>query len=180
MTDLASEGLNPDLYAMQLSIVVAIAEDGAIGRKGMLPWHLPADLQFFKKMTLGKPVIMGRRTWESLGKPLKDRMNIVLSKGFSHFPEGVVQARSLEEAIHLARNAGFTEASVIGGASLFEEAAPMADTLYITRVKTTVPDADTFFPEIDMSAWKLAWEESHEADEKNRIPYTFQRWEKKG
>ena len=166
---------------MQLSLVVAIAEDGAIGRSGTLPWHLPADLQFFKRTTMDKPVIMGRRTWESLGgKTLKGRYNVVLSHTLSEIPQGVHLCDSLEEAIVAAETEGFGEAAVIGGASLFAEAAPRATTLYITRVQTTVPDADTFFPHIDMNAWKLVWEEPHEADEQNKIAYTFQRWERRG
>jgi dihydrofolate reductase len=166
---------------MQLSLVVAIAEDGAIGRSGTLPWHLPADLQFFKRTTMDKPVIMGRRTWESLkGKPLKGRYNIVLSHSLSEVPPGVQLCENLDEAIMAAETEGFGKASVIGGASLFAETAQRASKLFITRVHTTVPDADTFFPEIDMSAWNLAWEEAHEADEKNQFAYTFQRWEKKG
>lgn len=165
---------------MQLSIVVAIAEDGAIGRGGDLPWRLPADLQFFKRTTMDKPVIMGRRTWESLkGKPLKGRYNIVLSRSLDEVPAGVHICASLDEAVVAAETEGFTEASVIGGASLFHEAALRADKLYITRVHTSVPDADTFFPEIDMKAWELVWEEPHSHDEKNEHDFTFQRWERK-
>jgi dihydrofolate reductase len=165
---------------MQLSIVVAVAEDRAIGRGGCLPWRLFTDLQYFKAVTLGKPVIMGRRTWEERqGRPLKGRMNIVLSHSLKEVPQGVLIAGSLDEAIGMAAHAGFTEAAVIGGAALFAEAAPRADVLHITRVHTRVPDADTFFPEIDMTPFRLAWEEPHEADEKNEHAFTFQRWERK-
>ena len=166
---------------MQLSIVVAIAEDGAIGRGGTLPWRLPADLQFFKRTTMDKPVIMGRRTWESLkGRPLKGRYNIVLSHGRPEIPQGVHLCGNLDEAIVAAETEGFQEASIIGGASLFAEAVPKTSKLYITRVHTVVPDADTFFPDIDMGKWYLVWEEPHQADEKNEHDYTFQRWERKG
>ncbi len=165
---------------MKLSVVVAIAEDGAIGRAGTLPCALPADLQHFKRMTIDKPVIMGRNTWESLGgRPLKGRWNIVLSRSLKEVPEDVLLRQSLDEAITAAETEGFTEASVIGGASLFEEAVPRAKVLHITRVHTTVPDADTFFPNIDLSPFMLVWEERHEADEKNEHAYTFQRWERK-
>ena len=129
---------------------------------------------------MDKPVIMGRRTWESLGRPLKGRYNIVLSRSAPHVPDGVHICENLDEAVMAAETEGFEEASVIGGASLFAEVVPRAAKLFITRVHTTVPDADTFFPEIDMSAWHLAWEEAHQPDEKNAIPYTFQRWERKG
>ena len=165
---------------MQLSLVVAIAEDGAIGRAGTLPWHLPADLKFFRRTTIDKPVIMGRKTWESLlGKPLKGRYNIVLSRSLPEVPPGVKLCEDLDAAIAAAETEGFREASVIGGASLFREAAPRAAVLFITRVHTTVPDADTYFPEIDMNDWQLAWEEAHEPDEQHAVAYTFQRWERK-
>src|SRR5215218_10105706 len=112
---------------MQLSLVVAIAEDGAIGRAGTLPWHLPADLQYFKRVTMDKPVIMGRRTWESLkGKPLKGRYNIVLSRSLLDVPNGVHLCKNLDEAILAAKTEGYEEASLIGGASLFAEAAGRA------------------------------------------------------
>ncbi len=165
---------------MQLSIVVAVAEDRAIGRDGGLPWRLPADLQYFKSVTMGKPVIMGRRTWEERqGKPLKGRLNIVLSRRPQALPEGVLQAASLEEGIALAAQAGFAEAAVIGGASLFAEAALRAQVLHLTRVHTRVPDADTFFPEIDFSPFDLVWTEEHAADERNEHAFTFQRWERR-
>lgn len=165
---------------MQLSIVVAIAEDGAIGRNGTLPWRIPADLQHFKRVTMSGPVIMGRRTWEELkGRPLKGRWNIVLSNSLKEVPEGVLLRSNLNEAITAAETEGFKEAAVIGGASLFAETVPRAHVLHITRVHTLVPDADTFFPEIDLSPFRLAWEERHEADEKNQHAYTFQRWERK-
>jgi dihydrofolate reductase len=165
---------------MQLSIVVAVAEDRAIGRNGVLPWRLSTDLQYFKSVTMGKPVIMGRRTWEERnGKPLKGRLNIVLSHSLNEVPEGVLICRNLDEALTAAEMRDFGQAAVIGGASLFGEAVPKADVLHITRVHTRVPDADTFFPEIDLAPFHLAWEEKHEADEKNEHAFTFQRWERK-
>lgn len=165
---------------MQLSIVVAVAEDGAIGRNGVLPWRLSTDLQYFKAVTMGKPVIMGRRTWEERnGKPLKGRLNIVLSRTLKDVPEGVLICENLDEALHAAEMRDFGQAAVIGGASLFAEAVPRADELHITRVHTRVPDADTFFPQIDLTPFNLAWEERHEADEKNEHAFTFQRWERK-
>jgi|ERR1043165_5418286 dihydrofolate reductase len=165
---------------MQVSIVVAVAEDGAIGRAGTLPWRLPSDLQYFKQMTMGKPVIMGRRTWEERnGKPLKGRLNIVVSQNLKQATEGVLICRSLPEAFDAVATHGYQEAAVIGGASLFAEAVPCANVLHITRVHTKVPDADTFFPGIDLSPFRLAWEEAHEADERNEHAFTFQRWERK-
>lgn len=165
---------------MHLSIVVAVAEDRAIGRDGGLPWRLPTDLQYFKKVTLGKPVIMGRRTWEERkGKPLPGRLNIVLSHSLSQLPEGVLLMPSLAAALDAAAARGHQAVAVIGGASLFAEAALLADELHITRVHTRVPDADTFFPQIDYTPFVLAWEEAHPADERNQYAFTFQRWERK-
>ncbi|MBS1630190.1 MAG: dihydrofolate reductase [Bacteroidetes bacterium] len=165
---------------MHLSIVVAVAEDHAIGRDGGLPWRLPTDLQYFKKVTLGKPVIMGRRTWEERkGRPLPGRLNIVLSHRRLILPEGVLLQASLNAALSAAAQRDHQEAAVIGGAALFAEAALCADVMHITRVHTRVPDADTFFPEIDFSPFVLAWEEAHEADAHNPLPFTFQRWERK-
>jgi dihydrofolate reductase len=165
---------------MRLSIVVAIAEDGAIGRGGTLPWKLSADLQYFKRVTMDKPVIMGRKTWEELkGRPLKGRTNIVLSRSLREVPDGVLLRDSLDDAIMAAETEGFEEASVIGGASLFSEAVPKCDVLHTTRVHTKVPDADVFFPEVDYTPFELVWQERHEADEKNEHAYTFQRWERK-
>src|SRR5437763_502268 len=132
---------------MQVSVVVPGAEDGAIGRGGTLPRRLPSDLQYFKQMTIGKPDILGRGTWdEGEGKPLKGRLNIVLSRSLKEVPDGVLICGGLNEAIAAAAKEGYDEAAVIGGASLFAEAVPRADVLHITRVHTKVPDADTFFP----------------------------------
>ncbi len=164
---------------MKLIIVVAVAEDGAIGKGGALPWKLSADLQHFRRVTMGKPVIMGRRTWEELrGQPLKGRYNIILSRTLPEVPAGVHLSDNLAAAVLAAETEGFAEAAVIGGSSLFAEALPRASVLYLTRVHTRVPDADTFFPPVDMSQWTLAWEEGHEADAKNEHAYTFQRWER--
>lgn len=169
-----------DLYPMHLSLVVAVAEDRAIGRDGGLPWRLPTDLQYFKKVTLGKPVIMGRRTWEERkGRPLPGRLNIVLSHRPLMLPQGVLQQVSLAAALAAAASQGHQEAAVIGGAALFAEAALRAEVMHITRVHTRVLDADTFFPEIDFTPYFLAWEEVHEADAGNPLAFTFQRWERK-
>lgn len=163
---------------MILSLIVAIAEDGAMGKNNGLPWYLPADLRFFKKSTMGKPVIMGRRTWESLGRPLPGRLNVVLSSLEMDLPQDVLLYHELKDAIARVAQEGLDEAFIIGGSKLFAESLPQLQRLYITRIQTTVPDADTFFPEIDYSDWKLSWEEKHEADETNKFNYAFQLWER--
>jgi dihydrofolate reductase len=164
---------------MILSLIVAIAEDGAMGIHNTLPWHLPADLQFFKRTTMGKPVIMGSRTWESLGKKLPGRLNIVLSSRDIVLPEGVLLFKSVEEAIDRVKEEPVDEAFIIGGSKVFAEVIPdTLDQMYITRIKIHVKDADTFFPDVDYSQWHLKWEEAHLADEKNKHDYTFQLWER--
>ncbi len=163
---------------MILSAIVAAAEDNAIGKHKGLPWYLPEDLKFFKRTTLGKPVLMGRKTYESLGKPLPGRLNIVISSQKDlNLPEGVLLYDSLESGIERVQQEDCDEGFIIGGGKIFEEAMPLLDRLYMTRVHTTVPDADTFFPDIDHSHWKLVWEEKHEADEMHKYAFTFQRFE---
>ena len=163
---------------MLLSLIVAIADDGAIGKDNGLPWHLPADLQFFKKTTLGKPVIMGRHTWDSLGKALRGRLNVVLSSQKLELPEGVLLFNDISQALERVKQEPVDEAFMIGGSRLFEEAMPQLQRMYITRVRTTVPGADTFFPDVDYSQWKLTWEEAHETDEQNKLAFTFQQWDR--
>jgi dihydrofolate reductase len=164
---------------MIISFVVAAAENNAIGRNNQLPWRLPEDLRFFKRTTLGKPVIMGRKTWESLGgKPLPNRQNIVLSSKPPELPEGVLHSASLEDALNITKASGAEETCIIGGGQIFEAALPLADVIYLTRVHTVIEDGDAFFPVLSADVWKLAWEEAHQADEKNNFDFTFQRWER--
>lgn len=141
---------------MTRSIIVAKADNNAIGVKGDLPWHISEDLKFFKRTTLGCPVIMGRTTFNSLGRPLPGRLNIVLTRSSeSTFPDGVRSAASLEEAYKIAESSNTTDQYfVIGGASVYKEALPSADKLYITEVHTSLDYADAFFPEIIRDQWK--------------------------
>jgi dihydrofolate reductase len=163
---------------MILSLIVAMDEKNGIGIKNQLPWHLPEDLKFFKSNTMGKPVIMGRKTFDSLGRPLPGRLNIVLSRQNDvPLPEGVLLYSSMEDTIQKLETENVTEAFVIGGGKIFEEAVSFVDNMYITRVHTVV-DADVFFPHIDHSHWKLEWEEAHHIDEKHKYAYTFQRFER--
>lgn len=164
---------------MILSAIVAVSENNAIGKDNQLPWHLPEDLKFFKQKTSGKPVLMGRKTFDSLGKPLKNRLNIVLSRteGLA-LPEGVLLEHDITAAIKKLEEQNTEEAFIIGGGKVFEETMDVIDRLYITRVKTSIKDADAFFPHIDHSHWKLVWEEAHKADEKHAFDYTFQQYER--
>ncbi len=164
---------------MILSFVVAISDNNAIGKDNALPWHLPEDLKFFKRITMGKPIVMGRKTFESLGRPLPGRLNVVLSGQKSlQLPEGVQLFSEFGPVIDSLEAAGVEEACIIGGGELFRQTMDKVDRMYVTRVHTVIPDADTFFPDIDHTHWKLAWQEAHEADEKNKFPYTFERYDR--
>ncbi len=163
---------------MTISAIVAISENNAIGKDNQLPWHLPEDLKFFKRTTMGKPVLMGRKTFDSLGRPLPGRLNIVLSRGNVALPEGVLLYHSLEEGIDKLKDSDSDEVFIIGGGQIFEEAMDLIDRLYITEVHTTIEGANAFFPDVDHSHWKLVWEEKHQADEKHQYDYTFKQYER--
>lgn len=157
---------------MKLTAVVAAAENGAIGIEGRLPWRLPADLAHFKRLTLGKPVVMGRRTWESIGRPLPGRLNVVV--GSMPTPEGCVSARSLDEALAIPEVAAAPEVVIIGGARLYAEALPRCDELRLTRVHGAF-EGDAFFS-FDSAGWELVEREPRPADEKNPHAMTFETW----
>jgi dihydrofolate reductase len=163
---------------MIISAIVAISENHAIGKNNQLPWHLPEDLKFFKRTTIGKPVLMGRKTYESLGRPLPGRLNIVLSRGEVALPEGVLLYHSLEDGIEKLKDTECEEVFIIGGGQIFEESMNIIDRLYITEVYTTIEDATAFFPEVDHTHWKLVWEEKHTADKKHQYDYTFKQYER--
>jgi dihydrofolate reductase len=150
------------------SLVVAMARNRVIGRDNQLPWRLPADLAYFKRATMGHPIVMGRRTHESIGKPLPGRLNIVVSRNPGYRAPGCTVVGSLDEAWKAAGDA--TEVSVIGGTSLFAEALPMADRIHLTEVEAEVP-GDTYFPEFDRGAWTEREVERHGADERHAHPF---------
>jgi dihydrofolate reductase len=164
---------------MQLTLIAAVAENGVIGRGGQLPWHLSADLRRFKRLTMGHAILMGRRTWESIGRPLPGRTSIVISRQADYQPghDGVLVATNLDEALSQARKfaSDSDEAFIIGGARIYEMSSPRADRLLVTRVHASV-EGDTLFPQVDWTQWRLASEERHEADEDNEYPHTFQTW----
>lgn len=161
---------------MTVELVVAVAANGVIGRAGQLPWHLPDDLKHFKSVTMGHPILMGRRTYESIGKPLPGRRSIVVSTTMTTPPaEGVELAHSLDDAITLA-SSSTGPAFVIGGAALYEVALPRASVLHVTQLDDAV-DGDTFFPEIDRMKWRLTSETRHERDERHAHAFWFRRYE---
>ena len=161
---------------MRLALIAAVADNGTIGRDGGLPWRLSNDLRYFRSITMGKPVIMGRRTYESIGKPLPGRANIVVSRNGSFAPDGVTVAADLDAAIAaaeaLAAEAGADEILVIGGAALYDAALPRADRLYLTEVHAGI-DGDVHFPPFDRSAWREVSRTAHPAGEKDEHPHSF-------
>lgn len=158
-----------------LSLIAAMDENRLIGRNGALPWRLPADLQHFKALTLGKTVLMGRKTWDSLGRPLPQRDNWVLTRDRSFAAAGARVFHALDEAL-AAAPAG--ELMVMGGGELYAQTLPQARRLYLTRVHTRVGDGDAWFPSWDPGDWRLTSEAAHSADERHAWPYCFQTWER--
>jgi len=155
---------------MKLAIIVAMDKQGLIGKDNDLPWKLSADLQYFRKVTMGKPLIMGRNTHESIGRPLPGRKNIVVTSNKEYQAEGCKVVGSLEHAFMECDDA--EEAMVMGGASLYKQLLPQADKLYLTYVNAEL-EGDTWFPEWDKNHWKETRREDHQADEKNQYPYSF-------
>lgn len=153
-----------------VSLVAAMAENRVIGREGTLPWRLPDDQRFFKRLTLDHTVIMGRKTFDEIRHPLANRRNVVISRNPDFRPTGATVVPSLDEAIALG--ATEREVFVIGGAEIYAAALPRADRLYLTVVHAEV-EGDTYFPPFDRAAWALEWEEYHPTDERHAYPFTF-------
>ena len=161
---------------MKLTMIWAMSRNRTIGRNNALPWHLPEDMKYFKRVTMGKPIIMGRKTWESIGRPLPGRSNIVITRDPSYTAEGVKIVRTLEEAISLAESIalidGAEEAVVIGGAQIYALALPLADRLYMTQVHAEV-EGDAFFPQFDLTQWNELGREDFSAAGPNPYDYSF-------
>ena len=155
-----------------ISAIVAMAEDNVIGANNDIPWYLPADLMYFKKTTTGHPIIMGRNSFESIGRPLPKRTNIIITRNPFFAVSNALVAHSLNEALSLAYETGTDECFIIGGGQIYTMAMPLVDKLYITEVHAKV-EGTVFFPEVKEDEWLAVSEEFHEADEKNEFPYTF-------
>lgn len=160
-----------------ISLIVAVSANNVIGAEGELPWRLSDDLKRFKRLTMGKPVIMGRLTWESIGRPLPGRQNIVLTRRADFAACGCDVVTSPAEALRVAGDAD--EIVIIGGSQVYELFLPKAGRLYLTRVHADV-DGDAFFPEIDKDAWSLVDSESHAADDANEFAFEFRIYEREG
>ena len=158
---------------MKIAIVVAAAENQAMGLDDRLPWRLPDDLRRFKALTLGKPVIMGRKTFDSIGKALPERLNIVVSRRTSLDLPGLRMAHSPNEALEIAALTGADEAMLIGGAELYRALLPVTQTIHLTRVHTHC-EGDVFFPALDASEWREVNAEHHPADDRHAFAFTFQ------
>ncbi len=159
-----------------VSVIVAAAENGVIGRGNALPWHLPEDLRYFRRVTMGKPLVMGRRTFESIGRPLPGRTNIVISRNPRFRAEGTRVVASLDDALQLARDIaladGVDELLVIGGAEIYAQAIPRADRLYLTLVHAAV-EGDALLPPIDWREWRETGRERHRGSGDNPHDYSF-------
>lgn len=161
---------------MKVSLMAALAENGVIGQDNALPWHLPNDLQHFKATTLGKPIIMGRKTWESLGRPLPGRKHIVITRQTGYEAPGIQVVSTLDAALQLAQCIaladGVEESVIIGGAEIYALALPRCDRMYLTEVHADVP-GDTFFPAFDHAAWREVQRERFVAENNNPHDYSF-------
>ncbi|MDX2368921.1 MAG: type 3 dihydrofolate reductase [Colwellia sp.] len=164
-----------------LSMIVATADNNIIGKDNTMPWHLPADLAYFKKVTLGKPIIMGRKTYESIGRPLPGRRNIVISRDENYTPqgkgaEGIDVVTSVEQALALVNGSDGSDAveeiMVIGGGAIYKHSLPNADRLYVTHIKASI-DGDTQFPSYDDGCWRKTASELRVSDDKNAYDLDF-------
>jgi len=154
-----------------VSAIVAAAENNAIGKDNHLLWHLPNDLRFFKRTTTGHPVIMGRKTYESVGKPLPNRRNIIVTRQAAYAAAGTEVVHSLAAALEACT--GVQEVFVVGGAEIYQQALPFIDRIYLTRVHVVLP-GDSFFPQLDEGVWRLVSEDHHPADDRHDYSYTFE------
>jgi dihydrofolate reductase len=163
---------------MKLSIIAALSTNNVIGRDNGIPWRQSTDLKRLKAMTMGHHMIMGRKTWDSLGKPLPGRVMVVISRSDAFAPEGAIVVKSLEDAIRVVEESGDEEPFIAGGAEIFAQSMHRADRMHLTRVHAEV-EGDTFFPDFDdVSEWHLVDSEHFEADEKNQYPYSFLTYER--
>jgi dihydrofolate reductase len=164
---------------MKLSAIVATDRKGTIGKDGDIPWYLPADLKFFKRTTLGHPVIMGRKTFASIGRPLPKRTNIVLTRDAFYTATGIVITHSLEEALAHSSVTEAETAFIIGGGELYKQSLDQVSTVYLTIVDAEIEDGDAFFPKLDPAEWQEVWSEGHRPEGNNELAYRFSRWERR-
>ena len=164
---------------MIVSAIAAYSKNRVIGIENQLPWHLPADMRYFMRTTKGHHVLMGRKTYESMGVPLKNRTNIVVTSNPYYVGSGLVVVHSIKEGIDFARNNGEEELFIIGGADIYKQSLPLLDKLYVTEIDLEVSGGDAFFPEFSRDEWMLESKQDFEPDQKNKYPFTFFVFKKK-
>lgn len=157
---------------MIVSCIVATANNNVIGKDNDIPWYLPADLKYFKKTTIGKHILMGRKCYQSIGMPLPKRTNIIVTRDPYFISSNCLIARSIEEGLEMAYDNGEKECFIIGGGTVYEQTQKLWDRLYLTQVDLNV-EGDVFFPEVNFDEWQLISQEDHSADEKNPYNYSF-------
>jgi dihydrofolate reductase len=163
---------------MKISSIVAIGKNNVIGKDNQIPWYLPEDLKWFKRQTLGHAVIMGRKCFESIGRPLPKRTNIIITRDVFYLAQGCEIVHSLSEAIDKAAAEGETEAFIIGGGEIYTQSMELIDKIYLTEVEIEA-EGDVFFPALTPDEWQLLSEEKHFKDEKNEWDYTFKIFERR-
>jgi len=163
---------------MKISCIVATAKNNVIGKNNEIPWHLPADLKYFKKITTGHHIIMGRNCFESIGRALPKRTNVIITRDMFYTVSNCLIAHSIGEALSIAEDNGEEEAFIIGGGQIYEQTIDIWDKLYLTEVDLDV-EGDVFFPQTDMSEWKLSKKQDCTKDEKNLHNYSFRQYERK-
>ena len=165
---------------MRLSIIAALSSNNVIGRNNDIPWRQSTDLKRLKALTMGHHLIMGRKTYESVGRPLPGRTTVVITRQSDYAPEGVTVVQTLEDALRVAREAGDVEPFIAGGAEIFALAMHRADRMYLTRVHANIVDGDTFFPHVSEDEWEeVERSATHPADARHRYPFTFITYERR-
>ena len=167
--------MSEDSAVCSISLIVATSLNNAIGKANAMLWHLPEDFKFFKNTTWGMPIIMGRKTFESIGKALPGRTNIIITSNKNWQAEGTITAMGLEEAIELAKETNAKEIFITGGGEIYKQSLLIADNIYRTLVHTEI-EGDTFFPTIDENLWEKVFEKNVAADDKNKFDMSFQTW----
>ena len=158
---------------MIVSTIVGLGNNNEIGKDNDIPWYIPADLKYFKKITSGHPIIMGRKCFESIGRALPNRTNIIVSRNPEFHIDGCILTHSVSAALLVAEESGADEVFIIGGGEIYRMGMPLTSKLYLTEIDIDIENADVFFPEINMDSWELISQESHEKDDKNTHDYTF-------
>lgn len=162
---------------MKVTAIAAMSKNRVIGSNNGIPWYLQEDFRFFKRTTLNHPIIMGRKTFESIGKPLPKRTNMVVTKNPFYISSGIVILHSLEAALEMANNHGEEEVFIIGGGTIYQQSLPFLDSIYLTEVQTELA-GDTFFPELNFNNWKVSEILSHKKDSKNDFDFIIKRYER--